>query len=109
MEQHGSFSPFGYARFNGAVIFRSRMDRVAALAPALAGQLQWSRDLSITDGSPCKNVVDTITVTLQWSRDLSITDGRFASWSILVVAYGFNGAVIFRSRMGFIRANCRDG
>ena len=60
-------------------------------------QLQWGRDLSVTETSLYDGETYLLMV-LQWGRDLSVTETRLAYPEAMSASYRFNGAATSQSR-----------
>ena len=83
-------------RFNGAATFQSRKLAELGIEFFPTPELQWGRDLSVTETS-WTGCWAAKTTPLQWGRDLSVTETR----KLTKLAYGklsFNGAATFQSR-----------
>ena len=63
------------ARFNGAATSQSRKLQGSAATSSHASQLQWGRDLSVTE-TGVDAVMKWMMTALQWGRDLSVTETR---------------------------------
>ena len=117
--------------FNGAATFQSRKPRGRYETQSAALQLQWGRDLSVTETSLECIIVDMIR-KLQWGRDLSVTETLrrlsttaqpahasmgprpFSHGNAPRIAvenpkvYRFNGAATFQSRKQPRGRDCRQ-